>query len=56
MLNNNPRDQEQTAAGIAFYLKLLLNETTCSLIEMDWPAEIYRPAVIDCRQINASAL
>ena len=37
----NPRDQEQTVAGIAVYIGLLfLNETAGSLIEMDWPAEI----------------
>ena len=37
----NPRDQEQTVAGITIYIGLLfLNETAGSLIEMDWPAEI----------------
>ena len=36
----NPRDQEQTVAGIAVYMGLLfLNETTSSLIETDRPAE-----------------
>ena len=38
----NPRDQEQTVAGIAVYIGMLfMNETTGSLIEMDRPAEIY---------------
>ena len=37
----NPRDQEQTVAGIAFYMGLLfLNEATGSLIQTDWSAEI----------------
>lgn len=33
---------EQTAAGIAVYIGLLfLNETTGSLIQTDWPTEVY---------------
>ena len=38
----NPRDQEQTVAGITIYIGLLfLNETTGSLIQPDRPTEIY---------------
>ena len=38
----NPRDQEQTVAGIAVYIGMLfLNEATGSLIQTDRPTEIY---------------